>query len=516
MHRLYLLTLTLVLTSLLPIARAAESPRPNVLLITADDLGWDSLGCTGNPLPGITPHLDQLADEGLLIHQGHIVTPICGPSREAIYTELYPQSSGYMGHGTQPPSWWLAREGNHKPQTSITTELQKAGYFTGLVGKHGSTACQFSSPPIGDNASTGMGRSPARYYEHIDSLIQKAKAAGKPFFISANTHDPHRYWAQHPSETPQWIAQSMGSSSRWQPLTNGKPYPDPAKTFDPADCPLPASYPQDSRLREPLSYYYGSVHRMDQVVGEILRALDEHGLADDTLTIFLSDHGLAWELSKWSLYPAGTRTPIILKWPAHITPATVDDRSIVSAADLAPTIAEACGLAPLPDIDGLSFWPRVIGKTPVGPRAAAFSCFNYMNNRDEQSPDYLADEQYRPSRALSTARYTYVWNGWSDGQTTTPPSMGTELINLLLDANKNAEDTIYPSYKARALFIKQKTKEELYDTLTDPGCLKNLVNGSGYQKQLQSFRAQMVEILEKTGDHELQNYQAFLDNPPPM
>ncbi|MEO0415814.1 MAG: sulfatase-like hydrolase/transferase, partial [Verrucomicrobiota bacterium] len=136
--------------------------RPNVLLITADDLGWDSLGCTGNTLPNITPNIDKLANEGILIENGHIVTPICGPSREAIYTGLYPQNSGYIGHGAQPPKWWK-NLGKTAPETSITTQLSKAGYLTGLIGKHGSTACKFNTPVAGANETTGMGRNPAKY-----------------------------------------------------------------------------------------------------------------------------------------------------------------------------------------------------------------------------------------------------------------------------------------------------------------------------------------------------------------
>ncbi|MEC7113945.1 MAG: sulfatase-like hydrolase/transferase, partial [Bacteroidota bacterium] len=136
--------------------------RPNVLMLTADDLGWDSLGCMGNPLPGLTPNLDRLAGEGLLIKRAYVSTPICGPSRQTLYTGLHPQSSGILGHGVQPPAWWRAK-GRTTQRRSITSLLLDAGYFTGMIGKHGSEWCRFSLPAHGQNHQTGMGRDPARF-----------------------------------------------------------------------------------------------------------------------------------------------------------------------------------------------------------------------------------------------------------------------------------------------------------------------------------------------------------------
>ena len=110
-----------------------ESNPPNVLLITADDLGWDSLGCMGNELSGLTPHLDRLATEGLLLTQGFVASPICGPSRQALYTGRLPQSTGMLGHGNQPPKWWNSTSNNSRTE-SITTKFLKNGYLTGIFG----------------------------------------------------------------------------------------------------------------------------------------------------------------------------------------------------------------------------------------------------------------------------------------------------------------------------------------------------------------------------------------------
>ena len=480
------------------------SARPNVLLITADDLGWDSLGCTGNPLKGLSPNLDRLASEGLLIQHCHIATPICGPSRHALYTGQYPQSSGYLGHGVQPPKWWKAQD-HDVVRKSITSRLHDAGYLTGCVGKHGSDWCKFSVPPFGANQQTGMGRNPEKYYQFVRDFLQRSKAEDKPFYLTANTHDPHRYWARHRSETKQWIDANMGSKD-WKALPNGKPYPDPAIDFCPEACPMPPQYPEDPRLREDLSKYYGSVHRMDQVVGKVLQALDESGLAQETLVLFLSDHGMAWEMAKWSLYPAGTRTPLILRWPGKLEPGQTNECSVLSVVDIAPTLADLCGLTPMQSVDGQSFRCLLEGKPNEWERTHAFTTFNYMNNLppaneavEAYSRDlYLQQEQYRPSRALSSNQYTYIWNGWADGKTPLPRTMGGEVAWLLRDGNEHRE-WIH--------FAQHRTTEELYDTVQDPGCRHNLAKSPEYDKALKRMRSQLLDTLVKTKDHELPNFR---------
>ncbi|MHC5055348.1 MAG: sulfatase-like hydrolase/transferase [Planctomycetota bacterium] len=497
-------------------ATAEGEPPPNVLLITADDMGWDSLGCTGNTLGGLSPNLDRLAAEGILIDNCHIVAPICGPSRHGLYTGQYPQRTGYMGHGRQPPRWWKAMR-RTVARRSIASDLAGQGYLTGVVGKHGSAWCRFSVPPFASSSETGMGRDPSRYHAFVRGFLGRAKKEGRPFYLAANAHDPHRYWARQRDETKKWIDMMMGSSS-WKPLASGKPYPDPRTRFNPADCMVPPSYPDDMRLKRELSKYYDSVNRMDEVVGEVLRALDESGMAGNTIVMFLSDNGLAWEMSKWSLYPAGTKTPLIVRWPGRIEPGRVDMESVVSAVDIAPTIAEACGLAPMERVDGTSFLCLLNGDAARWKRTEAFTCFNYMNNEpkhDDAVKSYTRDlyrkvREYRPSRALSSARFTYIWNGWADGTTELPRSMGGEVAALLGSLAGESEDRTYPDYRRRIRFMKLRAPEELYNTLRDPGCLNDLARYPGHRTVMEGFRTRMAEILEDTGDHESENYRAFI------
>ena len=306
----------------------------------------------------------------------------------------------------------------------------------------------------------------------------------------------------------------MMHGKQWTPYPNGKPYPDPRTEFDPADCPVPPMYPNDSRFRAELSNYYDSVNRMDEVVGGVLKALDESGMADSTIVIFLSDHGLPWAMSKWALYPSGTKTPLIIRWPGKIQPQLRNADSVVSVVDIAPTIAQLCGIEEMEQVDGFSFAQLLSGNATNWKRRAAFSCFNYMNNAKELDAlyeTYPADlykqmEQYRPSRALNTTRYTYVWNGWSDGETVQPRTMGSEVTALLRKNANKAEDSSYPDYAERADFILQRVPEELYDVKKDPGCLNNLVHNPEYASVLKSFQKEMYHVLKETSDHELDNY----------
>ena len=490
--------------------------KPNILLLTADDLGWDSLGCMGNPLPGLTPHLDELAAEGLLIKHAYVATPICGPSRQSIYTGIFPQQSGFMGHGVQPPLWWRV-EGRKVIKKSITSHLLDHEYLTGLIGKHGSEWCRFSVPPRGQNIETGMGRNPQDYIEFTQDFILRAKQEKKPFFLAANTHDPHRYWANHENETPQWINAMMGDNT-WKVFANGKPYPDPQKSFNPEDCPVPLPYHQDEKVQDLLATYYGSVNRMDEVVGGILQALDESGLAKNTIVLFLSDHGMAWDLSKWSLYPSGVRSPLIIRWPLNIPAGRVEEKAVVSVVDLVPTILDLCNLPAMDEIEGSSFKCILEGNNKNWKRVQAFSCFNYMNNEasiDQSISSFSSDladkfEQYRPSRALNDPFFSYVWNGWSNGSNQLPGTMLGEFHGILSKAIEESKGKNNHEFSMQKLFIEMRCPEEFYHLKNDPACKINLASDPRYRQKLQQYRKSMRKILTRTNDHELQNFINFI------
>ena len=145
-----------------------------------------------------------------------------------------------------------------------------------------------------------------------------------------------------------------------------------------------------------MAQYYTSVRRADATTGAALRALDESGLRDRTLVIWLSDNGAALPFAKANVWLNSTRTPLIVRWPSVVKPATVDDRHLLGGVDLAPTILEAAGLPVLGGTEGRSFVPLLRGQRQSG-REYVFTQIDQVNS----GVSY-------PMRAVTGARYGYL------------------------------------------------------------------------------------------------------------
>ncbi len=486
-----------------PAPSAGRPTRPNILFITADDMGYDSLGCTGCPLPDISPNLDRLAAQGALFDHCYVPTPICGPTRAAWITGTWPQHSGHMGHYNQPPAWF----GPSPIQTTLPELLRDhAGYYTGVICK---------GPDLGgwdcviDHTDAGLGRDPLKFHDLTAAFIGTAVEQGKPFFLHANSMDPHEYWAGQQYETKAWIDAMMGGEE-YETYPNGKPYPDPQLTYAADDIPVPPCWPDNAAMREDLRTYYNSVRRLDETVGEILRALTESARAENTLVVFVSDNGIGRAFAKWSLYPAGVRTPMIVRWPGVTQPGRHDRDSVFSAIDVAPTFLQAAGLEPPEHMDAVSILDLFRGDAPEGERKLTFTCFNYMNNypeKDAQFPAYTRDmadkhDNYRPMRAIHSKRYTYVWNGWANGTNEIPEEMSSSQTTRRI-----LKET---GHEARVQFETFRAREEFYDTVHDPGCLHNRVDDPALQSIVSEFRRELLDVLDRTHDQERDNYRADL------
>jgi len=177
-----LFLIPLLLLVVLPRIDARETST-NFLLITVDDMSSDSVGVFGNPIPGITPNIDRLASEGLRFEHGHVTVAICQPCRAVWMTGRYPHNSGAFGFDE-------IRAG----VPTLPEALQKAGYRTGLMAKHGhvvpSRAAAFDE--IVPARDLRNGRSPELFGKRAAQFFAAAKKEGKPFFLMANSQDPHR------------------------------------------------------------------------------------------------------------------------------------------------------------------------------------------------------------------------------------------------------------------------------------------------------------------------------------
>ncbi len=509
----------------------ADRP-PNVILLLADDMNYDTPGFMGGHKMDLTPNIDRLADSGMVFTKCFNACSICGPSRAAMMTGLYPQGNGEMGHVHTIPAWWERRNAERKV-SSVATYLRDHGYFTAKLDKSGSRFDQWDE--VVNSSRTGVGRDPSLYYAHTKRLIGIANSHDKPFFMNINSRDPHEYWAGSPQETLPWafknldlpsgaksIQRSANSNSlHFKVYASGKPYPEPSRTYDAAHVFLPAAIPDRLELRDQLKHYFDSVRRMDDTVGKVLQALDESGEAHRTILMFWSDNGLGWPFCKFTNYPNGTRTPLVIRWPEKISAGKIDQEHVVATVDVMPTLLEAVGLPQPHALDGLSLLSLMVGPEREFPRTEVFSCFNFMGNpedneilkEDVYDPNLVSrTDQYRPMRALHGVRFTYVWNPWSDGKRSLPLQMRTRnlVVQVLKKIDLSPADDNYSVHKDRANFYVTRVAEELYDTELDPGCLHNLIDDPESRQVRDGFRAKMESLLTQTADHELENYLQFI------
>lgn len=292
------------------IATAAESP-PNILLIVSEDNGPE-LGCYGDPYAR-TPNLDRLAGQGARFERAFVPYSVCSPSRAVFLTGLYSHQNGQIGLATH-------KFALYDPQTpNAFTLLKAAGYRTGLIGKlHINPASAF---PVDYRKITGANFGRRKMEEYSDAAAAFFNASDEPFFLSINYPDAHLPFHRQQFGRPK------------KPLTG-----DDVK-------PLPWVGLDSPRLREITADYYNCMERLDDGVGLLLNELESSGKADNTLIVYIGDHGAQFPRGKVSVYEGGLRIPFIIKWPGSETEfdsGIVRDQ-LVSTVDILPSFLAAAG-----------------------------------------------------------------------------------------------------------------------------------------------------------------------------
>ena len=460
---------------------AKEQNDPlNILLITVDDMNWDSVGVYGAALPNLTPNIDALAAEGLRFENAHVTIAICQPTRAVWMTGRYPHRSGALGF-----------DEIRADVPTLIEALRDAGYYTGLMAKQGHVIP--SRPDIWNEIVPARelmnGRSPSLYYERALVLLRNAKAAGRPFFLMANSQDPHRPFAASENETAARLTDAESESSQY-----GGGFPEVELGFDPADIPVPGFLPDLPGVRQELAEYYTSVRRADETTGALLRALDDSGLTDQTVVMFLSDHGIAVPFAKTNVWMHSTRIPWIIRWPDMVEPGSVDTRHLVSGIDLAPTVLDLLRLPPLLGADGRSFVPLLYGETQEGRELV----FVHMNAT-------VAPEWF-PMRAVNDARFGYIFNAWADGE---KEFFNNSMRGLTFPAMRQAAVNDM-AIAARIEHLLYRTKEELYDYRIDPDALVNLIADPTHADTVKRYRRFLLQHMRSTDDPELAGYEEFL------
>ena len=332
--------LAAVLLAALPLATSNAAERLNVLIITTDDMSCDSVGAYGCRLKDTTPNMDRLAATSLRFNHAFVQVGNCMPSRNVMFSGRYPHNNGVEG-------FYQVR--NTYP---VMSDLMKAaGYYTGIRHKV-SHSTPYSPYPGWDvvldtqpDGSQLDQKNPTSYYISAQRGIAEARKAGKPFCLNLNISDPHKPF--------------YGEDGR---LEVNKP----SRVFTADEVPVPGFLFDDPAVRRELALYYSSVRRADDSLGQILRALRESGEEDRTLIFFLSDHGMPLPFAKTQLYFHSTRTPWMVRWPGVTKAGTVDDRHLISAVDLLPTLLDITGLPHPTGMDGRSFAAILRGEKQDG------------------------------------------------------------------------------------------------------------------------------------------------------
>lgn len=443
--------------------KAEKYEALNVLLITADDLNYNSVGAYGCAIPNITPNIDGLAKQGVLFQNAFVNIAVCQPCRQSIMTGRYPHSNGAPGF-----------DPIDRDVPTLQEQLNKAGYLNGIIGKEkhlmpmDKYLWDFCIREEQVASGLGIGRSPELYYQYTTEFLLKAKKDNKPFFLMANSHDPHRPFAGSDDERKAWGADLPKFSRQ---ITDSEVIVPPF-LFD-----LP-------EVRQEIAEYYTSVHRCDQTVGAILKALDDSGYGDNTIVMFISDNGIAVPFAKSNCYLNSNKTPWIVRWPDQIPEGSVDSVHFISGIDYMPTILQALLLPKVPGLDGNSFLPVLKGEKQIN-RDLVYTEFNRI----------FAGNEY-PMRCIMGKRYGYIVNFWSDGiYQIKGDAMGGRTYKAM---NKAA--LLDTSIAKRVDLYKFRVTEELYDFRNDPDGLVNLIDEPDIQNEKRRLKNLLHSEMKRSKD----------------
>lgn len=411
--------------------KRGDPARPNILMFICHDLGC-RLGCYGEAVR--TPNIDSIAADGVVFTKYFCTAAQCSPSRGSILTGRFPHNNGLMGLAH---IGWELNEG----EKTLPMCLNEAGYSTHLFGLQHESADprRLGYEHVHLHKDSGAARTAAE--DVISFLRGAARGGARPFFVNVGTAEPHR-----PYHRP------------------GYPVDDPARVQ-----PLPY-LPDRPGIREDLAGLNGLISVADEAVGQIAAALEETRLAQDTLFIFTTDHGIAMPRAKGTCYDPGIETALIMRLPGRFAGGMCRNE-LLSNVDLLPTLLELCGCEIPQNLDGRSFLPLLAG----GP----------YEPRDQIFIEMTWHDKYNPMRGMRTESYKYIRN-FGD----------RPLVFLPLDiyvgrAGEETRDEFYGS---------SRPEEELYNLEDDPLEQRNLAQDPAYASVIEDLRLRVQEWMEATQD----------------
>ncbi len=371
-----MLRLPLLFWLLLVVSTLAAERKPNVVLILADDLGYECLTCNGGQSYQ-TPHLDKLAAEGVRFSQCH-VQPLCTPTRVMLMTGKS-NVRNYTHFGHLEPS-----------QTTFGHLFQEAGYATCITGKWQLGGGWEGPKHFGfdEYCLWQLNRRPERYknpgLEINGKQVDYTQGEYGPDIVNDYALD----FITRCKDKPFFLYYPL--------MLVHSPYQATPDSLD---------YNDLSGKKESQAHFADMVSRMDQMVGQIVARLEELKLRENTLILFLGDNGTGRGTptmfngkqvlgGKGETHQWGTHVPAIGNWPGHVARGKVCG-DLIDASDFLPTLCAATGITPPaePRLDGRSFWPQLQGQ-PGSPREWLYSWYNPSGGLQAKA-EFAHDAQYK-------------------------------------------------------------------------------------------------------------------------
>jgi len=418
--------------------------KPNVLVFVPHDLG-DFLPAYGVPVTA--PNTERLAGEGVVCTNHFAVGTVCSPSRGGLMTGCYPHTTKFMGLVHR--GWALDTEN----YPTIPMQMRAAGWQTCLFGG------QHEHPDpkkLGyDHVELPGEKGEKNYIENgvrdAVAWLRSEAAKEKPFYLSIGSGEVHRFGLK---------------PSGWE--RDCYSYPDPA------DVAVPPWLPDTPEIRLELSQFYGAINHFDREVGKVLGALDETGLADNTIVIVTTDHGASFIHGKATVYDGGTKIACIWRWPQGL-PSGRRCGALTSHVDFMSTLAELCGFETPEYQEGQSFAARLKGDGG-GEREYVFAEKNYTN-------------YYDPTRFARSKNYKYISKG-----------LQTSIFDFQIPEMELSHHDFRSHRDVYEFYSNLRCREEFYDLQADPGELLNLIDDPAFSAELAKHRAALKDHLQKTDD----------------
>ncbi|TVR46743.1 MAG: hypothetical protein EA425_16825 [Puniceicoccaceae bacterium] len=426
--------------------------RPNIIYLVVHDLGRH-LGCYGKAVS--TPHLDAFAARSLRFDHAFCASPACSPSRMAAMTGLHAHTSG--GLGLAHMGWSLRPE-----IRTLVDAFNDAGYVTAHFGlnheRHAGTN-RYQVDGEHDWADWKMSRA----LDQAIDWLEARPAAAPPFYLNIGTTEVH--------------------ASGWHRLSETEAAAKYGFPVDAAAVELPAHLPDTPGNRSAMAKFEACIRYMDAQFERLNSTLDRLGLYENSIVVFTTDHGIAGNRAKGTLFDAGTEIALLMRAP-FVRPGTT--RALVSNLDFAPTLLEAAGL-PLPEyLQGRSFLPVLTGEA-TSVQDAIFTQRNFHGERVSHREGF--QDHYDPSRSIRTTEWHYIRHyaqrpePWRPGAGR-PPEAGDWGAPL----------------RIAELPADLRPFEELYHTRDDPHEFRNLADDPGCAEVKRSLASRLLAWQIETDD----------------